>query len=172
MAKCGWQIQKEAECYCCGTCQRLPEKRVRQLWIWLRVTRGNGEIPSSFRQAVKKERWRWVQVTLICGVQYVSCSFSRRQWSVCDGVVWILQKFGAQSRVMRNLILLECWLWRRWEGTTVAGGVTWSLGVAAVLMVYLKSNVHEGSTHGRIQGGEEYSPRWSLLELCRILCTR
>ena len=38
-----------------------------------------------------------------------------------------------------------------------------------MLMAYLKSNVHGGSTHGRIQGGEEYSPRWSLLELCRIL---
>ena len=55
------------------------------------------------------------------------------------------------------------------EKTTVVGGVTWSLGVAAVLMTYLKSNVHGGLTHERIQCGEEYSPRWSLLELCRIL---
>ena len=45
-------------------------------------------------------------------------------------------------------------------------------GVAAVLMDKLKSNVHGSLTHGRIQGGGEYSPRWSLLELCRILCTR
>ena len=38
-----------------------------------------------------------------------------------------------------------------------------------MLMAYLKSNVHGGSMHGRIQDGGEYSPRWSLLELCRIL---
>ena len=88
---------------------------------------------------------------------------------VCDGVERKLRKLGAQSRVMKNFTLLKCWLWRRREGTTVADGVTWSLGVAAVLMAYLKSNVHGGSTYRWIQGGGEYSPRWSLLELCRIL---
>ena len=43
-------------------------------------------------------------------------------------------------------------------------------GVAAVLMGWdkLKSNVHGSLTHGQIQGGGEYSPSWSLLELCRI----
>ena len=60
-------------------------------------------------------------------------------------------------------------MWGRQEGTTVAGGVMWSLGVEAVLMTFLKSNVHRGLTHGQIQDGGEYSPRWSLLELCRIL---
>ena len=54
------------------------------------------------------------------------------------------------------------------EGITVAGGGTWSLGVAAKLMETTKSGVHESSTLGRIQGGGEYSPRWSLLS-CRIL---
>ena len=135
MAKCGWQVQKEVECYSYGTCQWLSWKRMRQLRIWLRVTQGDGEIPSSFRQVVKKERWRWVQVTLICGVQYVSYSFSRR--SVID--VWwrwtYTPEVGSTTTVMKNLILLECWLWRRREGTTIAGGVTWSLGVIALLVV-------------------------------------
>ena len=97
------------------------------------------------------------------------CSFSRRQWSVWDGVERILRKLGAQGRVMRNLIFARVLTVKKTRRSTVAGGVTWNLGVAAVLMTYLKSNVHGGSTHGRIQGGEEYSPRWSLLELCRIL---
>lgn len=60
---------------------------------------------------------------------------------------------------------------KREEGTTVAGGVTWSLGVAVELMETTKSGVHEGLTLGRTQGGGQYSPRWSLLCLCRILCT-
>ena len=41
----------------------------------------------------------------------------------------------------------------RKEETTVAGGGTWSLGVAAKLMETTKSGVHGGSTLGRIQGG-------------------
>ena len=99
----------------------------------------------------------------------MSCSLSRRQWSVCDGVERILRKLGARTRVTRNLICSSVDYGQEKEGLQVAGGVTWSLGVAAVLMGYLKSNVHGGSTYGRIQGGGEYSPRWSLLELCRIL---
>ena len=35
----------------------------------------------------------------------------------------------------------------------------------------LKSGVHGGLTLGRTQGGGQYSPRWSLLYLCQILCT-
>ena len=35
----------------------------------------------------------------------------------------------------------------REEGTTVAGGVTWSLGVAVELMETTKSGVHGGLTH-------------------------
>ena len=34
-----------------------------------------------------------------------------------------------------------------------------------------KSGVHESLTLGQAQGGEEYSPRWSLLCMYRILCT-
>ena len=59
----------------------------------------------------------------------------------------------------------------REEGTTVAGGVTWSLGVAVELMETTKSGVHGGLTLGRTQSGGQYSPRWSLLYLCQILCT-
>ena len=55
------------------------------------------------------------------------------------------------------------------EGTTVAGGGTWNQGVAAELMETTKSGVHGSSTLGRIQGSGEYSPRWSLLRMCRIL---
>ena len=60
---------------------------------------------------------------------------------------------------------------KREEGTTVAGGFTWSLGVAVELMETTKSGVHGGLMLGRTQGGGHYSPRWSLLCLCRILCT-
>ena len=58
------------------------------------------------------------------------------------------------------------------EGTTVAGGDTWRLGVAVELMETTKSRVHGGSMLGRIQGGREYSLRWSLLRMCRILFIR
>ena len=60
---------------------------------------------------------------------------------------------------------------KREEGTTVAGGVTWSLGVAVELMETTKSGVHGGLTLGRTQGGGQYSSRWILLYLCQILCT-
>ena len=59
---------------------------------------------------------------------------------------------------------------KREKGTTVAGGVTRSLGVAVELMETTKSGVHGGLTLGRIQGGGQYSSRWSLLCLCQILC--
>jgi hypothetical protein len=35
----------------------------------------------------------------------------------------------------------------------------------------LESRVHGGLMLRRTQGGGQYSPRWSLLCLCRILCT-
>jgi hypothetical protein len=65
-------------------------------------------------------------------------NFHADQWSVCDSV-------------------------KQEEWTIVAGGVAWRLGVAVELMETTKSEVHESSTLGRIQGGGEYSPRWSLL---------
>ena len=57
---------------------------------------------------------------------------------------------------------------KREEGSTVAGGVMRSLGVAVEVMETTKSGVHGGLTLGRTQGGGQYSPRWSLLCLCRI----
>src|ERR1041385_7688994 len=80
----------------------------------------------------------------------------------------------------------------RLQGSTIAGGVT-ETGVAGIAKgshgggglrqtrrvaltklrrKQLKSGVHGSLTHGQIQGGEKYSPRWSLLSLCRILCIR
>ncbi|KAF7104605.1 hypothetical protein CFC21_105496 [Triticum aestivum] len=64
--------QKEAGCYSYGTCQRLSGKKDDTT---ANLTQGDGEIPSSFRQTVKKER----------------------QESVFDGVERMLCKLGAQS---------------------------------------------------------------------------
>jgi hypothetical protein len=48
--------------------------------------------------------------------------------------------------------------------TIVAGEVAWSLKVAAELLRTTKSGVHESLTLGQIQGGGEYSLRWSFIE--------
>ena len=71
--------------------------------------------------------------------------FYADHWSVCDGV-------------------------EREEGTTVAGGVTWSLGVALVLMVQVQGT--RRFAHGGFKVARIYSSRWSV-KICvpNIRCT-
>ena len=59
---------------------------------------------------------------------------------------------------------------KRQEGTTVAGGVTWSLGVAVVLMVQVQGT--RRFAHGGFKVARIYSSRWSVKIYVPNICVR